>query len=85
MRFPWLCDVGALSRNNAVVQHCYVTMQQYTVITYATMGTEIHVSYDYEIVAHGLLLIWGISVGRLREKVLLKESPTGHVSFYSGR
>jgi hypothetical protein len=26
VRFPWRRDIGALSRNNGIVQHCYVSL-----------------------------------------------------------
>jgi hypothetical protein len=26
VRFPWRCDIGALSCNNGIVQHCYVSL-----------------------------------------------------------
>jgi hypothetical protein len=69
VRFPWRRDVGALSRNSAVV-HCYVSLatQQWTaypqrhttvqyIITYAPMDTDRDDFYGYEIVVDGLLLI----------------------------
>jgi hypothetical protein len=75
VRFPWRRDVGALSRNNAILQHCYVflvtqqckwtaypqrhTTMQY-IITYATMDTERDDFYGYEIAVYGLGLICGV-------------------------
>jgi hypothetical protein len=60
------------------------------------MDMERYVFYGYEIVVYGLLFesgvrhgegqsIVGVRVGRLQEKILLKESPAGNVSCYSGR
>jgi hypothetical protein len=36
MRFSWRRDVGALSRNNAIVQHCYVSFATQRPIRNAT-------------------------------------------------
>jgi hypothetical protein len=63
------------SRNNAVVQHCYVslatqqwmaypqrhTTMKYTIIAYVAMGTERDDFYGYETVVYRLLLICGVS------------------------
>jgi len=60
------------------------------------MDMERYVFYGYEIVVYGLLFesgvrhgegqsIVGVRVGRLQEKILLKESPAEQVSCYSGQ
>jgi hypothetical protein len=66
----------------------HITMQ-YNIIMYATMDSERDVFYGYEIVDYQHLFesavghgegqsIIGVNAWRLREKVLLKESPADH-------
>jgi hypothetical protein len=61
-------DLSATPHNNAVYHYC----------THDNGHGE-RLFYGYEIVVYRLRLVCGVSVGRLREKVLLKESPASLV------
>jgi hypothetical protein len=70
-------DVSTLSRNNALVQHCYMLnighgKRRFYLVT-ILLCTDFY-----------WFVSW-VRVGRLREKVPLKESHAGHVSCCSGR
>jgi hypothetical protein len=89
VRFPWRRDVGVLSRNNANTLVAISLMTLAAARHYYVRDNghgERHFLWLRDCCLRTSIGWWSQFVlGRLREKVLLKKSPAGHVSCYSGR